>query len=241
MPAKRFFTPTSLHHDTVLLSGEELHHLSVMRLRPQDPLELVNGLGELASGVILSLDKERATIKITHYHQEPPSHPSLILAQALPKLPLLEWIIEKGCELNVSEFWLFPGDLSEKKELSSTQQIRLNALLISALKQCGRLWLPKILIKPPLKKWVAHSGTLLFGDLSPEAQPLSAPFVEPIAICIGPEKGFSSSEKSLLKDTLKAQGVRLHTNILRTETAGLVALSQLYLLLPDLGDHHHVS
>lgn len=228
MPAKRFFTPTSLHHETVLLSGEELHHLSVMRMRPQDPLELVNGLGELASGMILSLDKERATIKITRYHQEPPSHPILILAQALPKFSLLEWIIEKGCELGASEFWLFPGDLSEKKELSSQQHIRLNVLLISALKQCGRLWLPQILLKPPLKKWSPLSGTLFFGDLSAEAPPLSAPFVEPITICIGPEKGFSSSEETHLKENLQAQGVRLHANTLRTETAGLVALSQLY-------------
>jgi 16S rRNA (uracil1498-N3)-methyltransferase len=229
MPAKRFFIPSSLHHETVILSGEELHHLNVMRLRSQDPLELVNGLGELAEGTLISLDKHGALIKITRYHQEPPPKPTLILAQALPKSALLEWIIEKGCELNVSEFWLFPGDYSEKKEISSGQSIRLNAIIISALKQCGRLWLPQIILQPPLKKWTQIPGTLLFGDTSSEAPLLTPPCVDPIIFCIGPEKGFSSTETTHLK-TLKAQGIRLHSNTLRAETAGLVALSQLYLL-----------
>lgn len=230
MPANRFFTPLPLNQKTISLSGEELHHLTVMRLSPEDPLELVNGMGELAQGTLLSLDKKTALIQVSHYHQEPPPKPTLILAQALPKFPLLEWIIEKGCELNVSEFWLFPGELSEKKDLSAQQTIRLNSLSISALKQCGRLFLPKILLKPPLKKWPSLPGTLLFGDTNPTASPLSPPFSDPITFCIGPEKGFSSSEITHLK-TLSAKGVRLHPNILRTETAGLVALSQLYLII----------
>ena len=230
MPAKRFFTPSSLHHETVILSGEELHHLSVMRLRPQDTLELVNGHGELAQGTLQSLDKTGALIKITSYEQKAPPSPTLILAQALPKFSLLEWIIEKGCELNVSEFWLFPGDNSEKKDLSTQQNIRLNNIIISSLKQCGRLWLPKLLLKAPLKKWQALPGTLLFGDTSPDAPLLTAPLSNPITFCVGPEQGFSSAEEAFLKDSLKAQGTRLHSNTLRTETAGLVALSQLYYL-----------
>lgn len=228
MPANRFFTPSPLNQGTISLSGEELHHLTVMRLRPEDPLELVNGSGELAQGTLLSLDKKTALIHISHYHCAPAPKPTLILAQALPKFPLLEWIIEKGCELNVSEFWLFPGELSEKKDLSAQQTTRLNSLTISALKQCGRLFLPKIILKPPLKKWSSLPGTLLFGDTSPTAPPLTPPFSDLITFCVGPEKGFSPSEITYLK-TLSAKGVRLHSNILRTETAGLVALSQLHL------------
>lgn len=231
MPAKRFFIPSSLQHDTVIISGEELHHISsVMRLGVQDTLELINGHGELVQGTILSLDKNQGLIKITDYHQEAPPAPTLILAQALPKFSLLEWIIEKGCELNVSEFWLFPGDNSEKKDLSTQQNTRLNNIVISALKQCGRLWLPKIILQPPLKKWPPLPGTLLFGDPSPDAPLLTPPFSNPITFCIGPEQGFSSSEETFLKTSLKAQPTRLHSNTLRTETAGLVALSQLYYL-----------
>lgn len=233
MPANRFFTQDALDQDTAVITGEELHHLHVMRLHEKETLELVNGHGELAQGIVLSKDKEKATIKITHYTKHSPPHPTLILAQALPKFSLLEWIIEKGCELNVSEFWLFPGDHSEKKEISSQQQIRLQALIISALKQCGRLWLPKIITKSPLKKWAPIPGSLLFGTLSPNAPLLSPPFLNPITICIGPEKGFSPSEEVILKEQLQGQGVRLHSNILRTETAGLVALSQIELLIPS--------
>ena len=54
------------------------------------------------------------------------------------------------------------------------------------------------------------------------------PSEERVVFCVGPEKGFSPQEIAHLKGPLEAQGVKLHHNILRTETAGLVALSQLF-------------
>ena len=58
MPADRFFTPAPLQTSTISLEGEEFHHLvKVMRIRPGETVELINGRGELAKSQLLPLDE----------------------------------------------------------------------------------------------------------------------------------------------------------------------------------------
>ena len=220
MPHDRFYIDTSLKNQ-ISLQGDEHHHLTrVMRKKEGDTIELINGHDTLALGKIQSISKKESLIDIikteTHESQLPP----LILIQALPKLPLLELIIQKGTELGVSEFFLYPSMLSEKKDLSPTQMKRLNHILISAMKQCGRLDLPTIKMGFP-----KLDIPLFFGDLSERAPLLSQKAELPAALAIGPEKGFTEKELNELKE--KGQGVRLSPYILRTETAAITGLSIL--------------
>ncbi len=227
MPADRFFTSQPLK-STLTLEGEEFHHLSkVMRVRIGETLEIVNGQGELAEAQLISSDKNSCQLKIIAHQTAPlPSH-SLILALALTRPSSLEWTLEKGTELGVTEFWIFHGERSEKKEIANIQ--RLETIMINALKQCGRLYLPKIVLKPPLDQWEPPSGSLFFGDISPQAPLLKGPFEKTVLFFIGPEKGFSSEETELLMK-FKAHPISLHTNILRAETAAIAALSQFYAI-----------
>jgi 16S rRNA (uracil1498-N3)-methyltransferase len=226
MPADRFFIAAPLKNN-LSLEGEEFHHLSkVMRVHIGETIEIVNGQGELAEAELISLDKKSCELKILSHQTAPPPQQSLILAQALTRS--LDWIIEKGTELGTTEFWLFPGDRSEKKELSTAQLHRLETIVINALKQCGRLYLPKIVLKPPLQEWDLPSGSLFFGDVSPEAPLLKGPFAKTVVFFIGPEKGFSPSETDFLLQN--AHPISLHENILRAETAAIAALSQFELI-----------
>lgn len=220
MPAYRYF----LDSPADFLTGDEFYHLkSVMRARIGDTIELVNGKGTLSHARLTNISKDAAHFEITSTTHTPPPAP-LILAQALTRPALLDWIIEKGTELGATGFWLFPGELSEKKELSLQQIKRLQTLIISALKQCGTLYLPTLELKPPLSLWEKPDCTLLYGSLAPTARPLTQH--SPAIIAIGPEKGFSPQEHTAL-DKLGSIGVSLHRNILRAETAALCALSLL--------------
>lgn len=156
----------------------------------------------------------------------PPPPFQIILSLAFLKPKNLDLVLEKGTELGATAFYLFPADKSEKKSLSETQLQRLRYLTISALKQCGRLDLPRIEIHPPLKSWIPPHGTAYFGDLSSEAPPLT-PTPSDQMVFIGPEGGFSKNEEDTLRNHLKAKGIRLNPNILRAETAAICALSQL--------------
>lgn len=228
MPADRFFVDLPLQN-TLTLEDEEFHHLTkVMRIRIGETVELVNGKGELAEAELIALEKKSCTLKIVSHKEVSPPEQTVILALALTRPSSLEWALEKGTELGATEFWLFPGDQSEKKELSSSQLQRLETILINALKQCGRLYLPTMVLKPALKKWEIPVGSLFFGDVSPKVPVLKGPFSKTVFFFIGPEKGFSPSETQILKDKFQASPISLHENILRAETAAIAALSQFY-------------
>ncbi len=235
MPHERFFTTQPLQ-TPVVLEDTEFHHIChVMRARVGEKFELINGNNQLAEATLTNVSKKHAELHIDKVQTFPPPEFPLILAQGIPRFNRLEMILEKGTELGVTEFWLFPGLLSEKCAFSPNQLKRIEQILISAMKQCGRLDLPTIVLTPPLLQWNAIPGTLFFGDTAPDAPWLwhyAAPLPKgaPILLFIGPESGFHPRETSHLLNSLNAHGVKLHPNILRTETAPLAALSLLQVL-----------
>lgn len=231
MPKERFYHPQPLQlHETITLSREESRHLAqVMRVKSGESVEIVNGAGVLAKALVSSSSKDSVSLAIQHIEVAPPPTSIVALAQAYPRQTHLDFIIEKSTELGVDEIFLFPGRLSEKKELSQHQINRLEKLSIAALKQCGRVYLPKIHSMPPLEKWGSLPlDAAYFGDTDPSAPIFwklmqHAPGQDRI-IFIGPESGWAQNEiETLLK--LGATGVKLHGNVLRTETAAIASLA----------------
>ncbi len=219
MPHDRFFVDTPFEEHAEIDLQHEARHLKVMRVREGETLELVNGRNQLAQAALSGLKGKILTV------EERPAPKPLILCQAIPRLNRLDTIVEKGTELGMTELWLFPGKLSEKKELSANQLKRLEQITIAALKQCGRLDLPKIKLKEPLLKWDSIPCAAYFGTLS-KAPAFTSILDKSKEICffIGPEAGLTADEEAHLMQ-LGAQGVNLHPNILRTDTASLVALA----------------
>lgn len=228
MPVDRFFSDAEFSTNSeAILEEQEFHHLvNVLRCRVGESIELVNGRNQLASATIQKIEKRKAILKINAVEKKDPS-PILILAQATPRFNRLEFILEKGTELGATEFWLFPGQLSEKVEFSANQVQRMHLIVISAMKQCGRLDLPKIVYKPPLLDWDGTLYPIIYGATSPSAPSLALSF-PPLIVLVGPEKGLSNSEITHL-EKLKAKGYRLNPNILRTDTAALAFLSIISL------------
>ena len=235
MPAERYFLEQEFNlKETKVIAGAEHHHLAhVMRAKKGDEVELVNGMGSLALAVVEEIKKDRAILSILLVEHKPLPPCRLVLAQAIPKLNRLDFIIEKGTELGVDAFWLFPGCRSNQKELHPSQLERAKSVAIAAMKQCGRLDLPKLVILPPLldERWRSlMKGTAFFGDINP-ATPLFEVIWQqidknnlPTIFFTGPEGGFSLEEEQTLRK-LEVLGVKLHHNILRTETASLMAIS----------------
>lgn len=229
MPPNRFVCAEPLEVGReVVLEGAEAHHLAVMRAKQGDGVELIDGKGTLAVARLLMADRREARLQIESASVEARLEERVILAQALPRMNHLEWIIEKGTELGVDAFWLFPGRFSEKGELTKGQTERLAHLICAASKQCGRLHFPTLDFKAPLEQWTVLTTPLLYGTLEAEVPYLwECTFSFPITLCIGPEAGFAPEELFCLRHTLKGKGVRLSRTTLRTETAAIVGLSLL--------------
>ncbi len=224
----RFFldTPLAAEQDA-LLDDAEFRHLKVMRISVGEEIELVNGEGILATARVVAIEKQKAHLHILSCTTKPRPTP-LSLAIALIRPNRLEWVIEKATELGVHSLILYRADQSEKEGLSPNQQERLRHLTISALKQSGSLYLPRIELLPSLDIALQKNGRILFGDTAPDApwlSTLNCKPTEPIFFFTGPEKGFSEREHQLLLE--KGTGVKLNANILRAETAPIAALSIL--------------
>jgi 16S rRNA (uracil1498-N3)-methyltransferase len=228
MPAERFYIPTPFKENLeVILEGQEFHHLAhVMRLEEGEQAELVNGEGSLAHAKLIKRDKKKALFLIETVSTEPKPVKKIILAQALPRINRLDTIIEKATELGATHIWLFPGQLSERKSLTEHQVERLQGLAVSAMKQCGRLYLPELKILPALDKWEKTEVPSYFGDVRATAPLFLDAYhrKESTLFFIGSEAGFNDKEVTQL-ESLGAKGVKLHGNILRTDTAAIIALS----------------
>lgn len=231
MPVNRFYTSDELKSGSnAVVRDAEHHHLAhVVRTKEGDEVELVNGRGFLAKGAVSSIGRHEASISINDaYCEDPPSN-KVIIVQAIPKANRLEFILEKCTELGMDELWLFPGEKSEKKQVKESQIKRMETIVIGAMKQSGRLYLPKLLVKDHFSKWNEKpEGELYFGDVDPSAPSLLKALPKNIQFdqlfFIGPESGFTKSEEQTLRE-MGAQGVKLHKNILRTDTAPMVVLS----------------
>lgn len=232
MPTERYYFAgeLSVNHSISLKETEHHHLVRVMRTQLGDQIELVNGEGVLAQATVQAIEKQRTELLIISVERAlKPTE--VILVQALPKMPRLDWIVEKGTELGVTQLWLFAGQKSEKKELNAHQQERLKAILISAMKQSGRLFLPLLRWMPPLAQWKEPLMSCAFyGDPSPQAPLLkqawnaTAACQKGVSFFVGPESGWSQSELQRFQE-LSVKPVRLHPYVLRTETAGLAALA----------------
>lgn len=231
MPAERFYIQAPLASgNSISLEDQEFHHLvRVMRGKPGDSVELINGQGALANAIIKQVNKRDAVLEITDVTTTPKPAFEVILAQGIPRGNRLDFILEKGTELGMTQLWLFPGDRSERKEFTENNQERTHTLMVSALKQCGSLWLPELHIKGALKKWSSLPYPAFFGDVAESAPRLLDCFKKDLSgviLLIGPESGLSDQEEAKLV-ALGAKGVKLHSHILRTDTAAIAALTLL--------------
>lgn len=228
MPQDRYFLDQAFNDQDVLtFQGKELHHMQVMRQKPQDSIEVVNGKGQLAKATVIDMQKKSALARVEEVQEELKNN-QLVIAQGLCRLNKLDLIVEKGTELGVTDFWIFRASRSEKKELSVHQIERLQQISISALKQCGRLTLPKILFFSSLEKLPTLEGKNYFGDIRPNSPALHKlqKDASDALFCVGPEKGFSPEELSTLEKK-RFISAHLNKNILRTETAAIAAVSIL--------------
>ena len=200
-----------------------------MRQKKNDEIELVDGKGSLAKAHIASIEKKKAEVKVASITKEKENTRKFSIAIANLKPSSLELAVEKLTELGAFEIFIFPAIYSEKEHVSNHTKNRLERHLISALKQSGRLFMPKLTyteLTEVLKR------KCFFCDLQKNATKLTTLLEkeEDITIIIGPESGWHEKEKKLLLE--KATICLLSPNTLRAETAaitsGAIASQMLY-------------
>ncbi len=212
------------------------HHLRVRRIGPDDVFTVFDGQGYAAVGRLSKINDAYPQIEIEliqeDRHRELPYYLELI--QGLAGGDKMDWIIEKAVETGAASITPIECERSVVKLINDPkrQEKRLahwQAIAQAACEQSDRSVIPKVTPIQYPRDTFKQSKAGLKILLSPTAtdslhQFLNRHSPQSIAIAIGPEGGFSLEEEVSAKEA-GFMALSLGPRILRTETAGIVAIS----------------
>jgi len=237
----RFFYVPDAAKLTELPMEEAMHALRVLRLKSGDEMYLMDGNGCFYRAVVTIAATKRCMYEIKEVMpQEKSWRGRLHLVVAPTKMmDRIEWLCEKSTEFGVDDITFLNCKYSERKVLRT---VRLDKIIISAVKQSHKPWRP--ILKPMMpfkdfmavpregKKYIAHCYEEIESkDLFTEMYPsLLTAEDEDVTILIGPEGDFSIDEVKIAMDKGYIP-VSLGASRLRTETAALSAVMMAQLAL----------
>jgi len=213
-----------------LNKNESFHLNHVSRLSKGDEIFLLDLQGDAYRGCIQKI--EEGTIsgfiedRIEQYQE---STTRLHLGVGILKGTKMEMIVEKGTELGM--FSITP--LIMKYNVKNTvRQERLERIAKSAIKQCGRGYLPSILESISFDEWCSN--------LTPEFAVVTDNFktsipiwewlsrynhdIDDIWITVGPEGGYHHEEQKVIQET-GLSTISLGPRRLKSETAAIAVLA----------------
>ena len=221
------------------------HLARVLRLTPGAEIILFNGQGGHFNAAIENVRKNALDIAIgQHIALETESPLEITLAQGIARGERMDYTIQKSVELGVSRIIpLITGRCGVKldTERAGKRHHHWQGIIASACEQCGRNRLPSLLPASTLTDWLAQTTLnqehpCLKLVLDPSNSKTLSQYPQPparIILLIGPEGGLTNDETGQVKQA-GFSGIRLGPRILRTETAGIAAISALQTLWGDL-------
>lgn len=216
-----------------LSEDESAHCVRVLRMKSGDAIKVSNGKGKLFSGVLADAHPKKAIVELTQ-KELPYDHWDYHLHIAIAPTKnqdRLEWFIEKAVEIGVNEVSLFTAFHSERKFL---REDRLEKIILSAMKQSMKSFLPKLNPIKSFRALMEHEGhgQKFIAYIDDNVDTLLTDRVEQGTDCfilIGPEGDFSKDEVALAISK-GFETVSLGSARLRTETAGVVACHTVHLI-----------
>jgi len=225
-----FYQPDFTAASTFLDAEESRHLAKVLRMSNGQQIEVTDGKGKLYTCEIKEANQKKTIVDVLGTESLEPSKCYKHIAIAPTKnLDRIEWFVEKAVEFGIDEISFVLCQNSERRVLK-TERIFRKA--VSAMKQSGNLFLPKInelkkfndiLSSTEEAKFIAYvdfdNQTKLESILENSSKNI---------VLIGPEGDFTQDEVSIAMDS-GFKKVSLGNSRLRTETAGIAAIHILNL------------
>jgi 16S rRNA (uracil1498-N3)-methyltransferase len=225
----------------VNITGQDHVHLSrVLRVRAGECVVVLDGQGSAYEATLTTIGKAHSIAQLGAEIRAPHEPPIFVtVAQALGKADKFDVVVQHGTEAGASRFVPIIADRSIveiPKDRIEARLARWRAIAKGAAEQSFRSRIPKIEAPVNLPECLVATQragiTVLLLDTSEacvslhEALDRVTSVPEQLAICVGPEGGWSESEVDQVS-TAGIELVSLGQHVLRTETAALVAISQL--------------
>lgn len=217
-----------------LTDAQEHYLFHVLRKKPDDIIKIFNG----RDGEFLARIADKHSVEVTDQLRAQQAEADIWLVFAPLKKDATDFVITKATELGASELWPVFTERTNTKRLNAE---RAEANAVEAAEQTERLSVPHVhdavSLRDLLLSWPSNR-TLIFCDEGRDAPPIHDYFMnarkdQSFAILIGPEGGFSDSERADLRRLPFVQPVNLGPRILRADTAAVAALACFQAVLGD--------
>ena len=223
-----YYSGNAAVDNKISIEGDECHHLTnVMRHKVDDILYVADGRGSIHKSVISGVEKNKVTVTVKETIKFENGFSNIWFCIPRLKNPdRFEFAIEKSVEPGITNFIVFDS----KRTVAKGAKIeRWEKILMAAMKQSLRAWLPQIQYVKSVNEIMKLEGTKVLFDQNAEEtfrNSLLTNQQTPATnryFIFGPEGGFDNSE--LKMESLEL--IRLTENRLRSETAVVTAAAIL--------------
>lgn len=203
------------------VKDENFHHLkNVIRVREGEEVLILNGEGQRAFSKITKINRRDIELDVESLDSVTDER-FLDVAFCLTKKTSFDLAIKVAVELGVRRFIPLMSEFSQSYTFSRS---RIDSLVTSAILQSNAAYYLDVVDPIPLTQFVEESAdcykTIHFFDLDKDDMGKSVKNDKKLdLILIGPEGGFSSIERELIRRQENVNSYYLPLNILRASTA----------------------
>lgn len=212
----------------VIVRGDEHHYVSrVRRARVGDAIELVDGAGQRARGVIEKIADRETVVRVDAVEAIGDLPPRLRVLVPPIKGDRMDTCIEKLVEAGVDEIVVWPAARAvvrlEGARLASRIE-HYQALAQAAARQSGRATVPAVSAASSLAEAIARLPDGARVVLDPSADRGAWPAADDLTLISGPEGGLAPAEHDVLA-AADFTSIGLGPRVLRAETAPVIAVA----------------
>ncbi|WP_370231097.1 16S rRNA (uracil(1498)-N(3))-methyltransferase [Cognatishimia sp.] len=225
---------------SVPLDRDQAHYLfGVMRLTVGSSVLLFNGRDGEWRADVASAGKRAGELVCSEMTKPLHMPPDLWLVFAPIKKARTDFIVEKAAEMGAARIVPMQTEFTNSERV---RQDRLQAHAVEAAEQCGGTFVPEVsdlqkfdrlLADWPADRRIMFCDEAEVGQATLDLASEGADSAGPWAIFIGPEGGFSDTERARLTSMKGTTTVSLGPRILRADTAAVAAMT---LWQKTLGD-----
>ena len=239
-----FLAPEQIQDGLAHIAGTDHQHLArVMRARVGESVIVLDGQGNAFRAELVTIGKSESAARIVNVAPVPPEpYIHLTILQALGKGDKFEQVVQHGTEAGASEFAPLRAErcvVDVPAAKAEEHRARWQQIAKSAAEQSGRGIIPTVRPLIDYSRLISSSAArervtrhdLLILHTDASAMPLkralqTMPISALLNLAIGPEGGWSPAELKAAQEA-DIPLVSLGPRVLRTETAALVAISQI--------------
>ena len=221
----------------VEVTGDEARHAVVVkRTVPGESVLLADGAGRAVRGRVVAAERNRLAVEVTEILGAPPHAHRFVVAQALAKGDRSELAVATMTELGVDEILAWQASRSIVRwqgERGAKSLGRWAATAREATKQSRRFRIPEVSAAGTTRVveriGAAELALVLHESAEKTLARVNLPEAGEILLIVGPEGGISPDELERFQQA-GAVPVRISDGVLRTSTAGAIAIGQLTVL-----------